>query len=107
MFRKKRVLTRQVWNEIRATIGRHPAETGGILGSGDGGRTIDHFYFDRSAHTTGSTYKPDTAAINRVIREWNDQGVQFIGFIHSHPRGHTVPSSEDIRYAKRIMEALA
>ena len=99
-------ITLQVWNEIRNTIGMYSAETGGVLGSSDGGNTIDRYYFDSTASTTGSTYTPDIKAVNRVIAEWNGEGSQFVGFIHSHPKGHTAPSLEDVNYAKQIMEVM-
>ena len=104
---KKLTMTRQVFDQIRNTIGRCHPESGGILGSSDGGKTIDHFYFDSTARTTGGTYSPDTAVLNRILKEWNDKGITLEGFVHSHPWGHTAPSTEDIKYAKRIMEALS
>lgn len=106
MFRKKFRFTPHVLNEICETIGRLPAETGGILGCRGASRTIDHYYFDRFAHTTGSTYSPDTATFNNVIAKWNDSGVRSVGFVHSHPKGHIAPSAEDMGYAKKIMEVL-
>jgi len=114
MFMRKRrdrnlktvTITPQVWNEMRRTIGSSPAETGGVLGSGDNGRTIDHYYFDSTAYTTAGTYTPNIDAVNKVVARWNDQGIRFVGFIHSHPKGNTAPSAEDIKYAKKIMEVL-
>ncbi|HCC34154.1 MAG TPA: hypothetical protein DEQ02_00355 [Ruminococcaceae bacterium] len=99
-------ITKQVYDQICGTIGRHPAETGGILGSGDGGKTVDHYYFDYSAHTTGGTYSPDTAVINQVITGWNAKDIEIVGVIHSHPKGHTKPSEGDFQYVKAIMKAL-
>ena len=117
MFRKKYrfthkiispgIITQHVWGEICSTIGSAPAETGGILGSGDGGRTIAHYYFDSTATTTGGTYTPDIDAINRKIAEWNTLGIPFIGFVHSHPGYHNSPSAEDHGYAISIMKALS
>ena len=95
-----------ILDEIRQTIGSLPAESGGILGSNDGGRTITHYYFDRTATTTSGTYTPDTDAINKVIEGWEKNGIQFVGFIHSHPGHHSAPSSEDHRYGIRIMNAM-
>jgi hypothetical protein len=71
MLTKRITITKQVYDQICRTIGRHPAETGGMLGSSDGGNTIDHYYFDRSASTTGNTYSPDTATLNQVITNHN------------------------------------
>jgi len=99
-------LTKQVYDQICGTIGRHPAESGGVLGSSNGGRTIDWFYFDATAQTSGGTYTPDTATLNRVISQWNAKEVYLVGFIHSHPRGCTTPSTADHEYVKKIMDAL-
>jgi len=99
-------ITKSVYDQFCDKIDRSPAETGGIIGSSNNGSIVDHFYFDQSAHTTGSTYSPDTEALNRVISEWNDNGIRLVGFIHSHPRGSSSPSNEDHKYGIRIMKAL-
>jgi len=99
-------IARQVYDQICQTIGRHPVETGGILGSSDGGKTVDHFWFDGSARTTRGTYSPNTAVLNRVIEMWNDQNVELVGVIHSHPRGFTTPSQGDHKYVRKIMKAM-
>ena len=96
-------MTKQVLDQIEQSIGRHPAETGGILGSSDGGRTIDHYYFDAAAHRTSSTYTPNIREINRIIADWNSRGILFMGMIHSHPKGCTKPSEGDLEYAKAII----
>ena len=95
-----------VLRKMCGTICRYPAETGGILGSDDGGRTVTHFHFDAAAHTTGSTYSPDISKMNQVKDAWNAAGIEFVGIVHSHPHGRATPSPEDIRYGKRIMQAL-
>ena len=99
-------ITARVWNEICGTIGMNHAETGGILGSSDGGHTIDNYYFDCTARTTGGTYTPDIDAVNKKIAEWNKDGIHYVGPIHSHPRGFINPSAEDCRYGVRIMKAI-
>ena len=98
-------ITDEVANQIENTIGSLPAETGGFLGTSDG-KNIDHFYFDHTAETSAVTYTPNVAAVNRKLKEWSEAGVRLVGNIHSHPEGHTRPSSADIKYAQRIMEAL-
>lgn len=98
-------ITDEVANQIENTIGSLPAETGGFLGTSDD-KNIDHFYFDHTAETSAVTYTPNVAAVNRKLREWSEAGVRLVGNIHSHPEGHTRPSSADIKYAQRIMEAL-
>jgi molybdopterin/thiamine biosynthesis adenylyltransferase/proteasome lid subunit RPN8/RPN11 len=106
MFSQKFTVTKEVYDRIANTVGRLPAETGGILGSSDGGHTVDRYHFDSQAHTTGFTYSPDTQALNRIIAEWNREGVELVGFVHSHPKGSRLPSSGDRRYVRAIMEAL-
>jgi len=107
MLIQKMIMTRQVYIQICKDIGGRHAESGGMLGSSDGGRTIDYFFFDSSARTTRGTYSPDTAVLNRVLKAWNAFGIILVGFVHSHPWGNTVPSAPDRIYVKDIREALA
>ena len=103
---KQLTITKQVQDQINQTIGRFSPETGGILGSSDGGKTVDHYYFDHSAKTSSGTYSPDTATVNHIIAMWNQKDVELIGVIHSHPKGNTAPSHGDAQYVKSIMNAL-
>lgn len=98
-------ITDEVADQIEATIGSLPAETGGFLGTSDG-KTIDHFYFDHTAETSAATYTPDVSAVNQKLQEWDEAGVHLIGNVHSHPEGCIRPSKADIKYAQRIMDAL-
>jgi len=103
---RKMIMTSVVYEQICNTIGRNHPETGGMLGSSDGGRTIDYYYFDDTAKTTGSTYSPDTEKLNLVIEQWNRESIELVGFIHSHPGDNRAPSSGDCLYVKKIMEAM-
>lgn len=94
---KTYIITEEVFTQIRETVGYHIPETGGILGSSDG-KHIDHFYFDRTAEVTGATYEPDCVELNLVIQKWYEEGIEFVGFIHSHPRGAVKPSDPDNLY---------
>lgn len=98
-------ITEEVFSQIRESIGSCIPETGGILGSSDG-KHIDYFYFDKTANVTGATYEPDCNELNPVIRRWHEKGIEFVGFIHSHPRGAIKPSNPDNLYTKKIMKAL-
>ena len=102
---KTYIITEEVFTQIRETVGYHIPETGGILGSSDG-KHIDHFYFDRTAEVTGATYEPDCVELNLVIQKWYEEGIEFVGFIHSHPRGAVKPSDPDNLYTTKIMKAL-
>lgn len=99
------IMTEKVYQQICDTIGRHPAETGGLLGSSDGVR-IDHYYFDVTANCTGGTYTMDYHALNNVIHRWNDVDINVIGFIHSHPFGYNKPSAGDEETASHIIDLL-
>ncbi len=102
---KTYTITEEVLSQIRETVGSQIPETGGILGSSDGKR-IDYFYFDKTANVTGATYEPDCDKLNLIIQKWYEKGIEFVGFIHSHPRGAVKPSDPDNLYTTKIMKAL-
>lgn len=101
----KLIITAEVYDQIRRTIGTRKPEQGGILGSSDGIH-IDHYYFDKTASRTSASYTMDAKALNEVIHEWNDNGIQLVGIIHSHPYGCTQPSHGDMMTAKHIIETI-
>jgi proteasome lid subunit RPN8/RPN11 len=93
-----------VYEKIRATIGAHRAESGGMLGGDITTGTVTHFFYDESAGRSAATYSPDTKTVNRVLKEnWNPAGVRLIGFPHSHPPGFFQPSGGDGNYATVIL----
>lgn len=99
------IMTAEVYDQIRRTIGTRKPEQGGILGSSDGVH-IDHYYFDKTADRTAASYTMDAKALNEVIHEWNDNGIQLVGIIHSHPQGCTKPSYGDKETARHIIETI-
>ena len=100
-------LTREVYDEIAATVGSMKAEQGGALGWSEGDRVVRFFRFDGTARTTGATYSPDDTSLNVMFREdWNPRGIRLAGFVHSHPRGYARPSGGDLAYAQRILAAI-
>lgn len=101
---KTYIITEDVLSRIRETVGSQIPETGGILGSSDG-KHVDHFYFDVTASVTGATYEPDCDKLNLIIQKWYEKGIEFVGFIHSHPRGAVKPSDPDNLYTTKIMKA--
>jgi hypothetical protein len=98
-------ITADVWQEIKKTIGKLPPESGGMLGGCRDTNTISTYYFDNSAQTTGSAYSPDVQVVNTILDKWNNDGIQLMGMIHSHPDTYRQPSSSDEEYAKRIISA--
>ena len=81
-------------------------ETGGILGvSINDPYTVTAFHFDSTGRTERNTCTPDVDSLNRVIAEWAEDGIEFIGFVHSHPKGGRKLSPPDVEYAREIMRA--
>ncbi len=102
---KSWIITAEVYDEIKRTIGCRKPEQGGILGSSDG-KHIDHYYFDKTADRSSASYTMDTKALNEVIHKWNDNDIQLVGIIHSHPQGINRPSYGDMETAKHIIESI-
>lgn len=82
-----------------------PPETGGILGCRDG--IISEFFFDSGMPVYDrASYIPDCEKLNGVILEWEKQGVQFCGIVHSHKNGQATLSQNDKNYIAAIMAAM-
>lgn len=78
-------------------------ETGGILGADIHDRfSVTEFYFDSTGRTGKNTYTPDVEALNKVIAEWAKNGIEFVGFVHSHSNRSSKLSQPDIEYANKI-----
>lgn len=100
-------ITRAAHDTLRRTVGARPAETGAVLGGDRATGLITHVHVDQAAAVTAATYSPDIASVNRLLREkWDPAGIEFLGFVHSHPRGYARPSRGDEVYASRILTAL-
>ncbi len=81
---------RSAYNEIMASpVGTGKPEQGGILFSSDGGVTVTKFVYDNKGSRSGVTYSPDVKFVNHLIKYYGDKGLYFVGFVHSHPKGHT------------------
>ena len=93
---------------------RNGLEHGGILGSSDGGKTIDKFQkinqspqVKRQPNASSGTWDPDIKQLNHFKNEiWSKQGVEIIGMIHSHPDTYTDLSQGDKAYITRIFESM-
>lgn len=101
----KWTFTAEVYDEICKTIGCRRPEYGGLLGSSDGVH-IDHYYFDATSERSAGVYMMDIPACNKVIHEWNDNDIELMGVIHSHPNRVTRPSHGDLLMAKNIIESI-
>lgn len=82
-----------------------PPEAGGILGSVDG--CICAFVYDSGMpDMTRNCYTPDVDFLNRVIEQWQSQGITFCGIVHSHPAGQRELSEADQNYIRVILECM-
>jgi len=99
-------ITRDAYDQIEQTIGQRHAETGAMLGGSREIGLITTVFLDHSADVSQVTYSPDVSVINKVMRQWDEEGIEFMGFVHSHPGGYGRPSNGDQIYAERILRAL-
>lgn len=100
-------ITPQAYETIEMAIGHQQAERGAVLGGQRSKGLITDVFVDQSAAVSHVTYTPDIAVVNQLLREdWDKRGVDFMGFVHSHPGGYPQPSGGDQVYAARILSAL-
>lgn len=107
------VFTRQAYEEIQRTVGELPSETGGILLGNRDDFIVQKFIFDSSGSRSAASYDPDINSLNKIIKkEWKENQLALIGFIHSHPRGISRLSGDwggnigDVGYIKAIFNAI-
>jgi len=101
------LLTKEVYFQLMNCFPIVPPEAGGILGSGDGGKTITHFVFDRgNPRYDCAIYNPDVVFLNERIDDFARSGVVFCGMVHSHPVGQRELSSEDKMYIKKVLAVI-
>ena len=99
---KRRIVYRlagSVISEITDTLIQ--PEMGGILGV-DEANNVVKFHFASTGRSTAHRYIPDVKTLNRVIGEWYESEIFFIGFVHSHPQVREQLSPCDIRYTEKI-----
>jgi hypothetical protein len=88
-------MTGHVLKDIRESIGKRPAESGGILLSNTHDYSISCFVFDNAAAMHPTIYQPNTEFLNSVLKGRNED---FVGIAHSH-RGFWSLSGQDKRAA--------
>jgi|GEM_PF-6538651 len=95
---------------IKSTIGRLPAETGGMLLGDPKRHLVTKFVFDQGSNQTRNAcaYNGDIEFLNNELEKGREEGLDLVGFIHSHPYGSSHLSGEygDIGYLKNIFSAM-
>lgn len=111
---REMTFTQESYNSIVDTVGKFPVETGGILLGNRDDFVVQKFIFDKSGSRTSASYDPDIKSLNMIIKkEWEENGLALIGFVHSHPRGLSRLSGDwgnntgDIGYIKAIFKAIS
>lgn len=99
-------LSTSVLDRIMNSIGARPAETGGILLGPLDSNDVTDFYYDGTADCTGITYTPDVKTLQQKLNdEWLPAGVDFKGFVHSHPTALDRPSGGDLEFIARLLRS--
>ena len=93
------VFSKGVLDHFREDVGKHRAETGGMLASSGDKGMIDLYHFDSHSKNTRGSFYYDVDSMTEVYRKWKEEGSQTCGIVHSHPMGMTEPSFHDISSA--------
>lgn len=83
------------------TVGSRPAESGGLLFGSRTDWVVTKFLYDKNAKTTSSSYSFDVGYLNPKMDELAEEGLQLLGFFHSHPQGYKQLSTPDKTYFER------
>lgn len=112
-IKEKFIITESAYEDILQTVGKRKAESGGILLGSREDYVVRKFVFDYTGSMSSAAYDPDIDYINKVIKkEWKENQLELLGFIHSHPRGISRLSGDwgnntgDIGYMKAIFRAI-
>lgn len=104
-------IAKSAYEDIMATVGSMKPEQGGILFGDAENRIVYKFVLDRTGRRTGTAYDPNEEFYDRTIeREWDENDLDFIGCIHSHPRGAKFLSGNygnntgDMAYISAVLE---
>lgn len=101
----KRVgFSKEVLDGFRESVGRYPAETGGMLGSKKNHGKIDLWCFDKQSQNTSVSYSYDVDTMSAVCGKWKSLGYVPGGFVHSHPFPVIRGSYDDFATAWQLMK---
>lgn len=104
-------ITPEAHTEIVNSVGSERSESGGILLGSRDDFVVRKYVHDPYGARSGGSYDPDIDFLNKVVTDnWESDGLAFLGFVHSHPRGVSRLSGNygngigDLGYIERIME---
>jgi len=98
-------IKKAIYHSIIAECSNNPIESGGIIGGKN--NIVTEFIFDKGTDSSSiQHYFPDTEKLNAHIKHWQDNGIQFLGIVHSHLQDGVELSFGDTRYIETIMQAM-
>lgn len=93
----------RVYRQIISQYSPAPPERGSIIGMKDG--VICQCIHDKvHMEAQRAVYVPDTEFLNDCIQKWALSGVEFCGFVHSHPHGQKTLSGADCEYIEKLYQ---
>ncbi len=107
----KMSFTQPAYLDIVRSVGSINHESGGVLLGNAKEFVVQKFIFDFQGRCSAGGYDPDADYLNKIVKEEKQNGLDFLGFVHSHPRGVSNLSGDfgngigDIGYIERIFEA--
>ena len=93
------IISKAVADEMRECFMGRSTECGGLLGERDG--RICRFAPDEGRSGIGE-YIPDTDRLNRILSEWQSEGIGFAGIVHTHLGGCRSLSLADEKSIREI-----
>jgi len=94
-------ITTTAYNDMLKTVGSRTAESGGLLFGSRTDWVVTKFLYDENAKTTSSSYSFDVGYLNPMMDKLAEEGLQLLGFFHSHPQGYKQLSAPDKTYFQR------
>lgn len=100
------LIEKVIHDNIINNIMQAPPETGGLLGGINGVVTDFEFDIYDKQNSFENSYKPNVNYFNKTIKQWLEEGVEFLGIFHSHVENETSLSLPDRGYIRQIMANL-
>lgn len=80
----------------------NPPEIGGIMGGIQ--EIIKYIQIDVGIQQKcGCRYQPNTYILNKIIKEWSNNSIEFYGIFHTHFYGIETLSEGDKQYINKIL----
>lgn len=104
-FRRQIVLRikRQLWKKIFNFNSNDVYETGGFFGIK--GKKICSYEFDSGRDSVSSgEYMPNLNLFYRSLKQWEKEGIEYVGILHTHLNHQGTLSGGDYKYLDELMK---